>query len=146
MGGHELEVGTIAGHSEDVVVGDFNAAFGGVVGKNLFDTVRVYVHSGYFTRGIYFASSALEITRFKRFTPVAFATYGILNSTQRNVAGPLRLNSSRPDLGGSLGLRLSKNWSAYGSVSRSLGRRDFNSVTVSVGGGISYTFRVWGHE
>lgn len=122
-----------------------NGAFGVIVGKNLHDWLRVYNHSGYFTRGIFFSSAAVEINRFTHVTPVAFASWGALTAG-RDTAAELLLNSSRPDLGGSLGVRISKNWSAYGSVSRSFGRRDLNSVTVTVGGGITYTLRLWGRE
>lgn len=119
-----------------------NAVFGGMIGKNLWDTFRVYNHTGYFTRGIVFTSAAMEITRFSRVTPVVFATFGALTANREAVA-ELELNASRPDLGGTLGFRLAKDWSGWVSVSRSLGRRDFNSVSISVGGGISYTWRPW---
>ncbi len=119
-----------------------NAAFGGMLGKNIRDTVRIYSHSGYFTRGIVFTSAAMEITRFSRITPVAFATFGALTD-HRETAAELLLNASRLDVGGTLGVRLAKDWSAFVSASRSLGRRDFNSVSIAVGGGVSYTWRPW---
>ncbi len=119
-----------------------NAVFGGMVGKNLWETIRVYNHTGYFTRGIVFTSAALEFTRLRRVTPVVFATFGALTAHRETVA-ERELNASRPDVGGTLGFRLAKDWSGWISVSRSIGRRDFNSVTVSVGGGVSYTWRPW---
>ena len=119
-----------------------NAAFGGLVGKSLWDRVRVYNHSGYFTRGIVFTSSVVEYTRFSRFTPVVFATFGAL-TRNRATAAELLANASRLDLGGTLGFRLAKDWSGYFSVGRSLGRRDLNSSNISIGGAISYTWRPW---
>lgn len=119
-----------------------NAAFGGMIGKNLWQTVRVYNHSGYFTRGIAFSSAAMEVIRFSRFTPVVFATFGALTSN-RETAAEMLANASRLDMGGTIGFRLAKNWSAYVSGSRSLGRRDYNSTTVAIGGGITWTWRPW---
>lgn len=118
----------------------YNAAFGGIIGKNIADTVRLYNHSGFFTRGIAFSSTALEITRFSRVTPVVYMTLGALTAN-RQTAADLQLNASRPDVGGSLGIRISKNWSSYVSVARSLGRRDLNSVDIAVSGGVTYTWR-----
>ena len=117
-----------------------NGAFGGLIGKNLWETFRVYNHTGYFTRGIVFTSSVVEYTRLRRFTPVVFATFGAI-TRNRDVTAELEANASRLDLGGTLGFRLAKDWSGYVSVSRSLGRQDFNSSVVSVGGAISYTWR-----
>lgn len=119
-----------------------NAAFGGMIGKELWDTVRVYNHSGYFTRGIVFSSAALEVTRFSRFTPSVFAGFGSLTAG-RDLAAQQRLNASRLDIGGGLGFNLAKKWSVFGSVGRSLGRRDPNSNTISVSGGISYAWKLW---
>jgi len=119
-----------------------NAVFGGMVGKNLWETIRVYNHTGYFTRGIVFTSAALEITRFSRVTPVVWSTFGALTAN-RDAVAERELNASRPDVGGTLGFRLAKDWSGWISASRSIGRRDFNSVSFSVGGGISYTWRPW---
>ncbi len=120
--------------------GKVNAAFGGIIGKNLWETVRVYNHSGVFTRGIVFSSAAAEYTRLSRFTPVAFASFGAITRNRDLTAGMLA-NASRLELGGTLGFRLAKDWSGYVSVTRSLGRRDFNSTDISAGGAISYTWR-----
>jgi len=118
----------------------YNAAFGGILGKNLWDTFRVYSHSGYFTRGIVFTSAAVEFTRLSRLTPVAYASFGAL-SRHRDAVAEAQLNASRPDVGGTLGFRLARDWTGFVSLSRSLGRRDLNSISISVSGGVSYTWR-----
>ena len=119
-----------------------NAALGGIIGKNLWDTLRVYNHTGYFTRGIVFNSAAVEITRFSHITPVVWATFGALTDN-RTVAAEIGANASRLNVGGTLGFRMSQNWTGWVNASRSLGRRDFNSTDISVGGGISYAMRMW---
>ncbi len=121
-----------------------NGVLGGIVGKS-FDYFRVYNHSGYFTRGIFFSSAAVELTTFSRITPVAFLTFGALTS-QRDVAASVQANASRPDVGGTLGFRLSKNWSGYVTGGHSIGRRDLNSSDYHLGGGLSYTIRLWGTQ
>ncbi len=120
-----------------------NAAFGGIIGKSLGDNFRVYNHTGYFTRGIVFSSAALEITRFNHVVPTLFCGYGRLTENREMIAS-LQLNSSRPDVGASLGFRLSKNWTGYVSTSRSLGRRDPNSIDFAISGGLSYSWRLFG--
>lgn len=119
-----------------------NGAFGGIVGKEFYDTIRIYNHSGYFTRGIMFSSTALDVTRFSHFTPTAFANVGSLTKG-RDLAASLQLNVSRVDVGGGLGFAISKRVSVFGSVGRSVGRRDNNSNVISVNGGISYTWNPW---
>lgn len=119
-----------------------NAVFGAMVGKS-FDHFRIYSHTGYFTRGIVFSGAALELYLFPRVTPSAYFTFGALTAN-RDVAASLLNNSSRPEIGGTLGFRLAENWSAYVSGGRSIGRRDVNSSEYHIGGGLSYTIKLWG--
>jgi len=122
--------------------GKVNGVFGGIVGKS-FDHFRVYNHSGYFTRGIFFTSAAVEFTSlFKRVTPVVYATYGAL-TRHRDLAAEVQNNTSQPTVGGTLGFRISENWSGYVSGGHGIGRRDQNTVDYQIGGGISYTLRLW---
>lgn len=119
-----------------------NGVFGGIVGKS-FDHFRIYNHSGYFTRGIFFSSAAVEFnTLFKRVTPVVYCTFGTLTAN-RDAAAERLNNSSQANLGGTLGFRISDNWSGYVSGSRGIGRRDLNTADFQIGGGISYTLRLW---
>ena len=119
-----------------------NGVLGGMVGKS-FDSFRIYNHTGYFTRGIFFTSTAVELNLFSRITPTAFLTFGAL-TTQREVAALVQANASRPDIGGTLGFRLSKNLGGYVSGGHSIGRRDMNSSDYHLGGGLTYTIRLWG--
>ena len=119
-----------------------NGIFSGIVGKS-FDHVRVYNHSGYFTRGIFFSSAAVEfISWFKRVTPVVYANYGVLTGN-RDVAASIQNNITQTNLGASLGFRLTGNWSGYVSGGWGIGRRDPNTVDYQVGIGLSYTFKLW---
>lgn len=118
-----------------------NAVFGGLVGKS-FNSFRIYNHSGYFTRGIFFSSAALELGLFSRLIPTAYLTFGALTAN-RDVAASLENNSSRADLGGTLGFRLSQNWTGYVGAGRNIGRRDVNSSRYHVAGGVSYTWKLW---
>lgn len=122
-----------------------NGAFGGMVGKNLWQSIRVYNHSGYFTRGIVFSSGAVEITRFSRFTPAVWAAFGAI-TRNREFTAEQGANATRLNVGGTLGFRIAKNWSAYVSGGRSLGRRDYNSTDFSIGGAVSYTWRPFARE
>jgi len=117
-----------------------NAAFGGIIGKSLWDNIRVYNHTGYFTRGIVFTSAAMEFTRFSRFTPSIWGTWGRLTRNRDYMAENLA-NVSRLDAGGTIGFPIGKGWSAYVGAGRSWGRRDFNSTEIMIGGAVSYTWR-----
>ena len=119
-----------------------NGVFGGIVGKS-FDHFRIYDHSGYFTRGIFFTSAAVEFTSlFKRVTPVVYGTFGVLTD-HRDAAAALLNNVSQANLGATLGFRISENWSGYVSGGHGIGRRDQNTVDYQLGFGISRTFRLW---
>jgi hypothetical protein len=110
-----------------------------------FEQARVYYTTGYLTRGIVFHALVLELNRWSAVTPIVVLSHGRLTK-ELDFISELGLNRSRSDILVGAWFPVAPNWTAYGNVGRSLGRKDPNTLNYQVSAGVSYSFRVWGDQ
>ena len=106
------------------------------------DGWRAYGSTGYFSRGSVFASAALEV-------PVASRVWvtGTL-SQSRSIkadagADALGLSSNRTDVSGSASWAASNSVALFGSIGRTLSRRNPTDTHLFLTGGLSVNFDAW---
>jgi hypothetical protein len=103
---------------------------------------RTFGSAGYFSRGSLFASGALEVAMTDR----AFITGTVTqsHSVKRDDLGTsLGYAQTRLDVNGSVSASLSETLTVFGSVGRTLSKRDPNSATIMISGGVSISFHAW---
>jgi hypothetical protein len=101
---------------------------------------RVYGTAGYFSRGALFASGALEVPVTDR-----VVAYGALTHSYSTKSDPLALsmglNQQRSDVTGGVSCALTPSAIVFGSVGRTISRRDATSATLALNVGISLVFQ-----
>lgn len=100
---------------------------------------RTFGSAGYFSRGSLFASGALELAMTER----AYLTGTVTQShsvKRDDLSASLGYAQTRLDVNGAISAALSDTLTVFGSVGRTLSKRDPNSATVMISGGISLSF------
>lgn len=110
-----------------------------------FDQARVYGMAGYVTRGIAFTSLAFELNRWSRVTPMVVVS-GSRVTREVDLLSELGLNRSQVDALGGASVELRRGLSVFAMAGRSFGRKDVNSVSYQLTGGLNVTFRLWGEK
>ncbi len=101
---------------------------------------RVYGTAGYFSRGALFASGALEV-------PVSdtVVAFGALTHSYSTKSDPLALstglNQQRSDITGGVSYVVTPSAIVFGSIGRTISRRDATSATLALNVGISLVFQ-----
>jgi hypothetical protein len=102
---------------------------------------RFYGSTGYFSRGALFASGALE----HQLTDRAWVTGTISHSHSIDpdpLSVALGLTQTRTDVSGGAAVSLTPHLAAFGSVGRTISKRDANSATLMLTGGVAINFNV----
>ena len=106
------------------------------------DGWRVYGSAGYFSRGAVFGSGAIEIAVGSR-TWVT-GTIGESRSIKDDqLSEALGLSRTRRDVSGGATFLLSDAMTVFGNVGRTISRRDWNSATLFLTGGVAINFNAW---
>jgi hypothetical protein len=103
---------------------------------------RTFGSAGYFSRGSLFASGALELAMTDR----AFITGTITQShsvKRDDLSASLGYAQTRLDVNGAISAALSDTLTVFGSVGRTLSKRDANSATIMISAGVSISFHAW---
>ncbi len=101
---------------------------------------RVYGTAGYFSRGALFASGALEVPVSDRV--VAFGSLTHSYSTRSDpLALSMGLNQQRSDVTGGASYVLAPSAIVFGSIGRTISRRDPTSASLALNVGISLVFQ-----
>ena len=104
--------------------------------------VRGFASTGYFSRGSLFASGALEFAVSDRLWTTGTITRS--HSTKPDeFSRSLGLSQSRTDVNGGVTLMVAPTIAVFGNVGRTISRRDANSASLVVSGGLSYSFAAW---
>ena len=102
---------------------------------------RTYASTGYFSRGAIFGSAALEKSLSNRLWMTG--TISQSYSTREDaLSAALGLSRHRVDVGGGAGMSLSPAIAVFGSIGRTVSRQDANSSTLTLIGGMSFSFAV----
>jgi hypothetical protein len=103
---------------------------------------RAFASAGYFSRGALFASGAVQASLSERVAAVGTITRS--HSVRRDdLSVALGLAQSRTDVSGSVGIGVTPATSVFVAVGRTISRRDANSSTLSVTGGVAFNFAAW---
>ena len=105
-------------------------------------SVRAFGSVGYFSRGSLFASAAVEVA----LSGHAWATGSITRSHSTKpdeFSRALGLSQSRTDVSGGLTYMVAPSMAVFGNVGRTVSRRDANSASIVVSGGMSFSFAAW---
>ena len=103
---------------------------------------RTFGSAGYFSRGSLFASAALELALTER----AFVSGTITQShsiERDDLSRALGYTQTRTDVSGALSAAVSDTLTVYGAVGRTISKRDPNSATMLISGGVSLNFAAW---
>jgi hypothetical protein len=103
---------------------------------------RSFGSVGYFSRGSLFASAALEVALSER----AFVSGTITQShsiDRDDLSRALGFTQTRTDVSGALSTALNDTLTVYGAVGRTISKRDPNSSTLLISGGVSLNFVAW---
>lgn len=103
---------------------------------------RTFGSVGYFSRGSLFASGALEVA----LTDRAYLTGTLTQShsvKRDDLSAALGYAQTRLDVNGAVSAAISETLTIFGSVGRTLSKRDPNSATIMVSGGVSISFDAW---
>jgi len=103
---------------------------------------RTFGSAGYFSRGSLFASGALELA----LTDRAFLTGTLTQShsvKRDDLSTALGYAQTRLDVNGAVSAAISDTLTIFGSVGRTLSKRDPNSATIMLSGGVSISFHAW---
>jgi hypothetical protein len=103
---------------------------------------RTFGSAGYFSRGSLFASGALELAMTSR----AYLTGTLTQShsvKRDDLSAALGYAQTRLDVNGAVSAALSDTLTAFGSVGRTLSKRDPNSATIMISAGVSISFHAW---
>ena len=106
------------------------------------DRWRTFGSVGYFSRGSLFASAALELALNDR----AFLSGTITQShsiKRDDLSRALGYAQTRSDVTGALSTALNDRLTVYGAVGRTISKRDPNSATLLISGGVSLNFVAW---
>ncbi len=102
---------------------------------------RVYGSTGYFSRGALFASGAVE----RALSDRLWVTGTISHSHSIDpdpLSAALGLAQTRTDVSGGAAVSMTDRMAIYGSVGRTISKRDANSSDLMVIGGVSFSFSV----
>jgi len=102
---------------------------------------RTYASTGYFSRGAFFASAAVERSLTDRVW-VSGTLSGSYSTREDALSTALGLSRSRLDVSGGAGVSLSPALAVFGSLGRTISRQDANSSTLALAGGIAINFEV----
>lgn len=106
------------------------------------DGWRLFGSAGYFSRGALFAGAGVE-------TAVADNLWLVGTITQSHsvraddLSSELGLGQTRTDVSGGATIAVTPGLAIFGSVGRTISRRDFTSTTVFFTTGVSYSFPAW---
>jgi len=110
-----------------------------ISGEMRVDRVRLYGSTGYFSRGVFFGSGALEFPAARRVIATTALTWAHSLSSD-TVADTTGLTATRVDLTGGAAYVLSPRIAAFGSIGRTVSHVDANASTLMLNGGLSITF------
>jgi hypothetical protein len=100
---------------------------------------RIYGSSGWFSRGSFFGSGAVEVPLNDR-----FIVTGVLSHTRAlnedSTADALGLSKARTDLTGGAAFIATSSIALYGSVGRTISTQDANAASIMLSGGLSVSF------
>jgi len=103
------------------------------------ERARLYGSTGYFSRGVFFGSGAVELPATDRIITTAALTWA--HSFSSDVAAETTgLAATRVDLTGGAAFVLTPKIVAFGSVGRTVSHVDANSSTLMLNGGLSFSF------
>lgn len=103
------------------------------------DRWRLFGSGGYFSRGALFASAALEVPVSSR----AWLTGSISQSHSMKgdpLSFALGLSKNRTDVSGSVAVSMHRRAAVFGSIGRTISRRDANAASVMFTTGVSVNF------
>jgi hypothetical protein len=103
------------------------------------DRARLYGSTGYFSRGVFFGSGALEFPAARRVIATAALTWAHSLSSD-TIAETTGLSATRIDLSGGAAYVLTPRIAAFGSIGRTVSHVDANASTLMLNGGVSITF------
>ena len=106
------------------------------------DGWRAYGSGGYFSRGAVFASGAVEVGLGRR-TWVTGTISESHSIKQDDLSEALGLSKTRRDISGGATVVVSNALAVFGSAGRTISRRDWNSATFFMTGGVSISFEAW---
>jgi hypothetical protein len=100
---------------------------------------RIYGSSGWFSRGSFFGSGAVEVPLSQR-----FIVTGVLSHTRAlnddSNADALGLSKARTDLTGGAAFIATSSIAFYGSIGRTISAQDANAASIMLSGGMSVSF------
>jgi hypothetical protein len=102
---------------------------------------RAYGSSGYFSRGALFASGAFE----KALSERAWLTGSITHAYSMQpdpLSVALGLAQTHTDVSGGAAVVIREGIAAFGSIGRTISRKDSNSAEIALSGGVSFNFAV----
>jgi hypothetical protein len=103
---------------------------------------RAFGTAGYFSRGALFAAAGGELALTDRAWLVGAITQSHSVDTD-NLSAALGLAKTRTDVSAGLTISATPGIALFGSVGRTISRRDDNSASLAVTGGVSYSFTAW---
>lgn len=103
---------------------------------------RTFGTAGYFSRGSLFASGAIEVALTER--AYLSGTITQSHSIERDdLSRALGYTQTRTDVSAALSTAVGDAMTLYGAVGRTISRRDPNSATLLISGGVSIIFAAW---
>jgi hypothetical protein len=103
---------------------------------------RAFGSAGYFSRGSLFASGALEAALTNQLYLTGTITQS--HSVKRDdVTAAVGYAQTRTDVTGAISTAMTDHLTIFGTVGRTISRRDLNSATVVISCGASLSFNVW---
>lgn len=103
------------------------------------ERARLYGSTGYFSRGVFFGSGAIELPATDRIITTAALTWAHSLSNDA-AAETMALSATRVDLTGGAAFVLTPRVVAFGSVGRTVSHVDANASTLMLNGGLSFSF------
>jgi hypothetical protein len=100
---------------------------------------RVYGSSGWFSRGSFFGSGAVEAPLSERVIVTGILSYTRALNDDPN-ADALGLSKARTDLTGGAAFIATSSIALYGSVGRTISAQDANAASIMLSGGVSVSF------
>ena len=97
---------------------------------------RLYGSTGYFTRGVFFASGAFEWPLNDKLVASAALSHSYVTDDEA-MSEAIGLSRRRMDAGGTMAYSVSPALAVFGSVGRTMWKRDEDSTDVVVTGGVS---------
>src|SRR5205085_8918592 len=95
--------------------------------------------AGYFSRGVFFGSGAIEMPASPRLITTAALTWthSLVNEPELDASA---IAATRVDVTGAATYRLTSSIAAFGSLGRTISKTDANSATLMMNAGLAFSF------